>query len=89
MRAFDVVHALQQIALTYAWIDHDCRCHCAGSGSALRANPIKTVPKELFFVIRTVQLLRGLAHAALGPGGLDVEAAWLRFAEVAAAEGAG
>ena len=47
------------------------------------------MPKELFFVIRTVQLLRGLAHAALGPCGLDVEAAWLRFAEVAAAEGAG
>jgi len=47
------------------------------------------VPRDLFFVIRTVQLLRGLAHAALGPGGLDVEAAWLRFAEVAAAEGGG
>ena len=62
---------------------------CAGSGSALRANPITTVPRDLFFVIRTVQLLRGLAHAALGPGGLDVEAAWLRFAEVAAAEAAG
>ena len=61
----------------------------AGSGSALRANPITTVPRDLFFVIRTVQLLRGLAHAMGPAGALDVEAAWLRFAEVAAAEGGG
>jgi hypothetical protein len=32
-----------------------------------------------------VQLVRGLAHAMEQP--LDVEAAWQRFAEVAAAEG--
>ena len=61
------------------------RARRAGEGSALKANPITVVPRDLFFVIRTVQLVRGLAHAMGQP--LDVEAAWQRFAEVAAAEG--
>ena len=56
----------------------------AGEGSALKANPITVVPRELFFVIRTVQLVRGLAHA-MGQQ-LDVEAAWQPFAEVAICE---
>lgn len=56
----------------------------AGEGSALKANPITVVPRELFFVIRTVQLVRGLAHA-MGQQ-LDVEAAWQPFAETAICE---
>ena len=50
--------------------------------SALKNAPIKTFPKEMFFVLRTTQLLRGLAN------GMDIEdfscaSQWVPFAKKA------
>lgn len=50
---------------------------------ALRRNPVLTLPSELYFIVRTVQLLRGLGHA-LGIEGDDkksLSTEWMPFAE--------
>jgi hypothetical protein len=65
-----------------------CCCGCAltqlvrqaGEGSALRSNAITAFPRELFFVLRVVQLLRGLAHG-MGVASPDAAAAWAPLAQ--------
>jgi predicted unusual protein kinase regulating ubiquinone biosynthesis (AarF/ABC1/UbiB family) len=54
----------------------------AAEDSPLKANPITAFPRDLFFVMRVVQLMRGLAHG-MGVPAPCVADAWAPFAAAA------
>jgi len=51
-----------------------------GPNSLLKANPVTEFPQEFFFVLRVVQLLRGLGHG-MGVEDFSCASQWKPFAE--------
>jgi len=75
-------HVQSQCQHAYNMFDTLGEIDAFGPDSVLKANPIKEFPRDFFFVLRVVQLLRGLAHG-MGVDDFSCAHQWKPFARAA------
>jgi predicted unusual protein kinase regulating ubiquinone biosynthesis (AarF/ABC1/UbiB family) len=75
-------HLQSQCQHAYNMFDTMGKMDAFGPNSVLKANPVKEFPGDFFFVLRVVQLLRGLAHG-MGVDDFSCAGQWKPYARAA------